>query len=119
MTETRPHRVELSEDRRHMTVTSADGRRSATMRSALPNGFTDEQAFRALTFNFSVTTPGGKTWSRMWRIGGRVLYVNVQKAPPTWWLPRVATGRATGRGLMVGWLRVMVAVIIRKEESDG
>lgn len=39
-------------------------------------------------------------------------YTHVNTGPPTWWLPRVRFERY---GVMVGWLRGLVAVVVRRE----
>lgn len=110
-----PNKVELSEDRRTMTITSSDGRRTAHLRSARPDGFTNEQAFKALDFNFSVEEPNQR--SVAWRkriVGGWHLMAVMHVGPPTWWLPRMHVGRV----MMAGWLRTMVQWSIQKEDKE-
>lgn len=106
--------VELSDDRKTMTIHSADGKRTAHVRSALPGGFTDEQAFKALTFDFTVDAQNKHT--RAWRkhlVRGWYWYAVVSGGPPTWWRPRIKVGRVT----MVGWLRTMIQFSIGREKD--
>lgn len=110
-----PNLVELSDDRRTMTITSSDGRRTAHLRSARPDGFTDEQAFKALDFNFSVDEANQR--SVAWRkriVGGWYFTAVVRVGPRFWWLPKVCLGRV----MMVGWRYTAVEWSIQKEGKE-
>lgn len=48
--------------------------------------------------------------------GGWDLWVHVNTGPPTWWLPRIKPEKY---GLMVGWLRGLVAIAVRPPERAG
>lgn len=107
--------VELSEDRRTLTIRSTDGHKTAHLRSSLPDGFTDEHAFAALEFEFT-REPGQQ--HTMWRrhIGGHwYLYTGIHSGPPTWWWPHVKVGST----FLVGWLRRAYQVQIRKETPNA
>lgn len=105
--------VNLSEDRHQMTILSPDGRQTANLWSALPDGFTDDQAFAALTYEFSKASEANQhttAWRK--RIVGRwYFYVVVGIGPPVWWCPRVQLCPL----MMVGWLYGVAGVSIRKE----
>jgi hypothetical protein len=107
--------VRLSDDRRQMTIQSPDGRRVAHLRSARPGGFTTEEAFKALNFEFSIEQPNERTVAWRKQIVGRwYLTVSMVVGPPTWWLPKVRVGRV----MMAGWLRTMVKWSISKEDKQ-
>lgn len=105
--------VELSEDRRHMKIRSWDGKRTAYLRSARPDGFTNDHAFDALEFDFTIGEPGRHVAWRKHVARDWYLFAGVQTGPPTWWWPRVKIGRI----VLVGWLRTAVEVSIRREKN--
>ena len=98
--------VTLSGDRRHMTVVSPDGRRTAELRSELADGFTDEHVEYAKTSFTWITDPGVHTTRRK-LIFGHPVYLHINTGPPTWWWPRVMMGKGH---VGAGWLRACVAV---------
>jgi hypothetical protein len=99
--------VTTSADRREMTIATSDGRR-VHLRSARPQGFTDEdlEAARDVSLNTSLI-PGQVNRARQFRIAGRKVLLHANTGPPTWWWPRVETG---SNWAMVGWLRGLIAV---------
>jgi hypothetical protein len=112
MTEVQPpNTVELSDDRKYMTIRSYDGKRTAHLRAARREGFTDDHAFAALDFTFSAE-PGSShvAWRRR-IVGSRYLIVGIETGPPIWWWPRVKLGRI----VTVGWLRTALRVCIMRE----
>jgi hypothetical protein len=73
--------------------------------------FTDDDVARALTMPLPVLAPGQVNRARRFRLGGWAVYVKVNTGPPTWWLPRVHAGDGA---VMLGWLRGLVAVAVRR-----
>ena len=58
---------------------------------------------------------GEKRWTRAFRWRGWIAFVHLNTGPPTWWLPKIGARD----GLMIGWLRVMVAVHIRRQKHPS
>lgn len=106
--------VDVSMDRRHMVITGPLGQRSE-LRSRRPEGFTQEDIDRALTYRFSATMVRGQV-NRAWRheVAGWAIYLHVGTGPPTWWLPRVKLGVGEA---MIGWLRAMTAIKVTRSKS--
>lgn len=101
------NRVELSDDRMELVITSPEGHR-AFLRSARPGGFAEADVENAYGFKFNSSLEENQVnRARRFSLGSRVVYVHCNVGPPTWWLPRVELRR---NKLMVGWLRVLVAI---------
>jgi hypothetical protein len=98
--------VTVSDDRRVLVISSLTGQR-ATLHSARPGGFTDNEIVLARDFPLN-TKMQLKQVNRARRvnIGGRALYLHCNTGPPTWWTPRLDVRRGKA---MVGWLRILVA----------
>ena len=108
------NRVTVSYDRRHMEIRGPKGQ-LATLRSGRPSGFTDADVERAESvFRFSETLTKEQV-NRTHRIplGNRAVYIHVNTGPPTWWLPRMDWRDGS---LMVGWLRGLVALSVKRAE---
>lgn len=99
--------ITLSNDRRELTITSAQGHR-AVLQSARPGGFTAADVERAQDFNTNTNMVPNQV-NRSWRctVGKRDVLAQCNLGPPTWWRPRIELGR---NKIMVGWLRALVAV---------
>jgi hypothetical protein len=102
------NRVVVSDDGMELTIRSERGQQ-ATLRSARPGGFTEEDIENARSFTLnSQMVDGQVNRARRLRIGGgRKVYVHINTGPPTWWRPRAEFRRGK---IMVGWLRVLIAV---------
>lgn len=48
-------------------------------------------------------------------MAGNSVIVAVNTGPPTWWLPRIKMSRNEA---MVGWIRGLVAVSVKREGSQ-
>jgi hypothetical protein len=100
------NQLTLSDDRKVLTIT--DGRTTATLHSARPEGFIADDLLRAETMPLNTSMVEGQVnTARRIKAFGRTWYVAVNTGPPTWWLPKV---RITHREVMVGWLRGLVAL---------
>lgn len=105
----------LSDDRKQLIILFPNGMKS-TMRSERPEGFTEADVERARTWRLkSKMLPGQRNRARRFTIAGQRIYTHIGTGPPTWWLPKMEISKTR---LMLGWLRVMVAVA-RDRNDDG
>jgi hypothetical protein len=110
------NRLALSDDRMELTISDGTGRRT-TLRSARPNGFTAADLGNACNYQFSKTLVCGQiNRARKFSVIGRAIYVHIGTGPPTWWLPRARIGK---RELMLGWLQVMLAASVGREDGSS
>jgi hypothetical protein len=99
--------VAVSADRMEMTIRTPDGR-LATLRSARPHGFTDEDVERAQTVDLNTGMVLGQVnRARRVQIRGRAFLLHVNTGPPTWWWPRIEIRRDH---VMIGWYRALAAL---------
>lgn len=95
--------VTLSDDHRWMTIRSGD--RKAQIKSARPDGFTeDDVEYARDRYEFIPALRQGQV-DRTFRKGAFFFHVNT--GPPWWWWPRVQIRR---NQVMVGWLKALVAI---------
>lgn len=101
----------LSDDRMELVIKDGSGRQ-ATLRSARPGGFTQADMDNARDYQFSGTLQRGQVNSA-WKFfaAGVSISVSICTGPPTWWMPRARVRR----GLMLGWLRALVAIKVTRE----
>jgi hypothetical protein len=108
------NRLELSDDRMELRIHGPGGR-LATLHSRLPAGFTDEQLEYARSYQFSPGLQKGQVnTARRFTIGRKAVYVHKGTGPPTWWLPRLRIRRDE---VMVGWLQLMIAVVVKPNDD--
>lgn len=102
--------IDLSNDRMILVIHYPNGVRTE-LRSARPQGFTDEDIAKARELEqWPHLDPGEWRHMRKYEVFGRwPVYLYVTVGPPTWWLPKMQIKRDR---VMVGWLRGLVGVAV-------
>lgn len=107
-------RWELSADRRTLTMRriTPDGIQETTLGKADP--ITPDELATLLAAEIPHDLrPGQRNTHRRIRLpGNNTLFLSVMLGPPTWWLPKAA--REDDGAVMVGWLRLAVAVHVKR-----
>lgn len=105
----------VGDDGYHLHVLTRDGRQLEVRRSFEAGEFFLADVERLVGVAKRTVEPGQKNTARRYHLRSDWwLYVHVNTGPPTWWLPRVKPERY---GLMVGWIRGLVAVLVKRETA--
>jgi hypothetical protein len=103
----------VADDGYHLHVLTRDGRQLELRRSFEAGEFFLADVTRLVGVAERTVEPGQKNLTRRRHLRGEWwVYLHVNTGPPTWWFPHVQSERY---GRMVGWMRGLVAVVVRRE----